>query len=395
MIRMNNLQDEGWDFSDLKYIQLPQSEAEKYRLEVGDILFNRTNSKELVGKCEVFREQGHWVFASYLIRVRLDETKALPDFVSTFLNTTAGRAQIDRVSRQIVGMSNVNAEELRALQIPVPSLAIQQELVTKIDIAREARKQKLAQAESILGTIDTYLLKKLKLSVPIEDDQQVFAVHLSQIKEGGRLDTYYHQPKFEQIVSNLSRSIKLDDLLTDIHYGASVSNDYTLSGIPFLRIKNLKPCEIDITDVVHLPEEMRNELGKAFVSSGDFLISRSGSIGIVAVVPPECNGFAFGSFMIRFAVVAEANKDYLAIWLNSLYARVLMRRDRIGAIQGNITIETIRNFPILLPDETVQKQIVAEVKRLREEARRLRWEAEEEWSSAKSQFEKKLLGVEV
>ncbi|MHB1155930.1 MAG: restriction endonuclease subunit S [Phycisphaerales bacterium] len=122
VLRMNNLQNEGWDLSDLKYVDLPSAEAETYRLESGDILFNRTNSKELVGKCEVFHEDGHWVFASYLIRVRMDPTQAEPHFVSAFLNTDAGRIQINRVSRQIVGMTNINAEELRDLQIPLPPL---------------------------------------------------------------------------------------------------------------------------------------------------------------------------------------------------------------------------------------------------------------------------------
>lgn len=106
MIRMNNLQRDGWDLTNLKYIELSEEAAELYRVNPGDILFNRTNSKELVGKCEVFHEPGDWVFASYLIRVVLDQSKAIPEFVSTFLNTQAGRIQIDRVSRQIIGMSN-------------------------------------------------------------------------------------------------------------------------------------------------------------------------------------------------------------------------------------------------------------------------------------------------
>lgn len=94
MIRMNNLQNDGWDFTDLKYIELSEEEAEPYLVNPGNILFNRTNSKELVGKCEVFREAGDWVFASYLIRVVLDQTKAIPEFVANFLNAKAGRIQI-------------------------------------------------------------------------------------------------------------------------------------------------------------------------------------------------------------------------------------------------------------------------------------------------------------
>ena len=56
MLRMNNLQADGWDLTDLKYIQLGEEDLERYQLQPGDLLFNRTNSKELVGKCEVFHE---------------------------------------------------------------------------------------------------------------------------------------------------------------------------------------------------------------------------------------------------------------------------------------------------------------------------------------------------
>ncbi len=140
ILRMNNLQDTGWDLRDLKYILLSARDLDTYRLRPGDILFNRTNSKELVGKCEVFREEGDWVFASYLIRVRMDEAKALPDFVSAFLNTQAGRAQIDRVSRQIIGMSNVNAEEIQNLLLPLPSLAVQRTRLVTQEVSPHLRE---------------------------------------------------------------------------------------------------------------------------------------------------------------------------------------------------------------------------------------------------------------
>ena len=67
VLRIPNLQADGWDLSDLNYLRLSPKEIAKYRLEKGDVLFNRTNgSRALVGKCEVFDFEGDWVFASYL-----------------------------------------------------------------------------------------------------------------------------------------------------------------------------------------------------------------------------------------------------------------------------------------------------------------------------------------
>ena len=70
VLRIPNLQLDGWALDDLKYLELSEKELANYRLERGDILLNRTNgSRELVGKCEVFDFDGDWAFASYLIRL--------------------------------------------------------------------------------------------------------------------------------------------------------------------------------------------------------------------------------------------------------------------------------------------------------------------------------------
>ena len=65
VIRMNNVVDGQFDLTNLKHLQLPRREIERLALKEGDILFNRTNSKELVGKCAVFHAEGEFVFASY------------------------------------------------------------------------------------------------------------------------------------------------------------------------------------------------------------------------------------------------------------------------------------------------------------------------------------------
>ncbi len=197
VLRMNNLQDSGWDLTDLKYIELPPNEAEAYRLRPGDILFNRTNSKELVGKCAVFCEEGHWVFASYLIRMVLDEREALPSFVASFLDARAGRAQIDRVSRQIIGMSNINAEEIRKLKVPLPSVDTQFALAETMKTAQETRRRKLAEADSLLASFDEYLLERLGLAPLAEEDRASFAVRLGQVK-GRRIDPSAYLPFYAE-----------------------------------------------------------------------------------------------------------------------------------------------------------------------------------------------------
>ncbi|MBL9070704.1 MAG: hypothetical protein JNM03_12040 [Sphingopyxis sp.] len=151
---MSNMQPDGWDLSELKYVELNDKERALWLLDKGDILFNRTNSKELVGKCEVFNEPGEWVFASYLMRLTVDRDLASPEFVSAYLSGPSGRAQIERESRQIIGMTNINAEEIRTLRIPLPKPAVQAALLAELDVARVARDTGLAAADASLSGLD-------------------------------------------------------------------------------------------------------------------------------------------------------------------------------------------------------------------------------------------------
>lgn len=162
VLRMNNIKDGELALTDIKHIELPQREADKLQLKKGDILFNRTNSKELVGKCAVFHEETPWVFASYLIRVRLDEQRACPDFVTFVLNGRIGRQQIDALSRQIIGQANINSEEIRSLRIPFPPLEVQRKLVERVTAARaQIARERAAAAklnQSIAAEVESLVL---------------------------------------------------------------------------------------------------------------------------------------------------------------------------------------------------------------------------------------------
>lgn len=193
IVRMNNLQDDDWDFSDRKWVSLSQEELNRYRLEPGDLLVNRTNSKELVGKAGVFREPGEWVFASYLIRMRVDEHGALPEYVALFLSTKAARLQIDRFSRQIIGMANINAAELSELLIPVPPLDVQADFVTRGDQERHKKRHRLARANELISGLGLEISNILALPTDVQDVGLTYGVRLAELL-GGKIDALSNRP---------------------------------------------------------------------------------------------------------------------------------------------------------------------------------------------------------
>ena len=149
VLRMNNIQNGEFNTSDLKYLALSKKELSSYRLNKGDLMFNRTNSKELVGKTAVFDMDGDYVFASYLIRVVLDSSKANVYYVNYLFGSKIVRDQIDLISRQILGQANINVDEMKAFLIPLPPLSVQEEIVLHISKIKTQVKSLRQQAEAL------------------------------------------------------------------------------------------------------------------------------------------------------------------------------------------------------------------------------------------------------
>lgn len=125
ILRMNNITYSGnWNFTDMKYIDLDAKESDKYLVYKGEVLFNRTNSKELVGKTAVYREEHPMAFAGYLVKLIPNE-KANSEFISAYLNSKFGKAILLSMAKNIVGMANINAEELKKIKIYLPPKELQ------------------------------------------------------------------------------------------------------------------------------------------------------------------------------------------------------------------------------------------------------------------------------
>lgn len=129
-LRMNNITYNGeLDLSDIKYIDVPEKELPKCTVKRGDVLFNRTNSKELVGKTCVYDRDQMMVLAGFVIRVRVNE-RALPEFLSTFLNTDFSKQMLLGMCKTAIGQANINAQEMQNIGIYIPPVDLQKEFVT-------------------------------------------------------------------------------------------------------------------------------------------------------------------------------------------------------------------------------------------------------------------------
>jgi type I restriction enzyme S subunit len=162
VLRMGNIQRGYMNYSNLKYIEMSGIELDRYRLVQGDILINRTNSLVLVGKAATFNGvDGDWIYASYLVRVEVDRTVVLPEFVTAVINSRIGRHYVMQTARRAIGMVNLNAKEMAKFPMPTPSLAEQQKVVDQLQIARPlAEEMRAAMVEPELEFLGRSILRR-------------------------------------------------------------------------------------------------------------------------------------------------------------------------------------------------------------------------------------------
>ncbi|MBF0135819.1 MAG: restriction endonuclease subunit S [Magnetococcales bacterium] len=156
VLRMGNITFEGaWDLSDLKYVDISEQEQPKYLAARNDILFNRTNSKELVGKTAVCDFDEPMAFAGYLIRARVND-RADPYYISGYLNSKHGKATLMGMCKNIVGMANINAQEMQDISIAHPPIDIQRDFRQVVEGVKKSKSLHLAgveQANILFGSL--------------------------------------------------------------------------------------------------------------------------------------------------------------------------------------------------------------------------------------------------
>ena len=150
VLRMGNLKNGNLDWADLVYTS-DQTEIDKYELIAGDVLFNRTNSPELVGKTSIYRGERKAIYAGYLIKIQcLDDLN--PEYLNYNLNSPEAKQYCYEVKSDGVSQSNINAQKLGEYPIQIPSLQEQNEIVRRVE-------QLFAYADKIEQQVNTALEK--------------------------------------------------------------------------------------------------------------------------------------------------------------------------------------------------------------------------------------------
>lgn len=228
-LRMNNIDYNGyWDFNDIKNIDVNDQDKEKYLIKRGDLIFNRTNSKELVGKAAVYNLDTEMVIAGYLIRIRANQENN-PWFIWGYLNSIIGKKVLFNMCRNIVGMANINAQELQNILILKPPKPLQDKFadtVARIQQAKNIYKSSLDDLNHLFGAIAQKAFKgeldvsKIHLDITKQKDANVTLKLtkdnlIQEIKSGNfKIDNFINKDQHYYDVRDMLFKMLEDDLIT-------------------------------------------------------------------------------------------------------------------------------------------------------------------------------------
>ena len=378
VLRMGNIQDGEIVFDKLVFSN-DLDDNKKLLLQYGDLLFNRTNSAELVGKTAIFRGQRNAIFAGYLILLRPIFINS--EYLNLLLNTPYARDYCNEVKTIGVQQCNINAEKISNLLVPIPSLFETVRIVEKVkNIALPIIKygelyQKLKQLNGELPII----LRKSILQEAIQGKL------VPQIAEEGTAQELFEQIRQEKLQlvkeGKLKKSALTDSIIfkgDDNKYYERINAQTVEIELPFeypnnwsvLRLKDI--CQL-------IDGEKRNgkgicldakylrgkssativEKGK-FVYAGDNIILVDGeNSGEVFTVPQD--GY-MGSTFKQLWLSSTMWKPYILAFI--LFYKEDLRNSKRGAAIPHLNKELFYNLPIGIPPYQEQQRIAERINEL-------------------------------
>ena len=341
VLRMGNITNWGTiDYSGLVYSSNDE-DIKQYSLKKNDLLFNRTNSSEWVGKTAVYKEERPAIYAGYLIRVR--PILISSDYLNYVMNSSYYRNWCYNVKTDAVNQSNINAQKLSQLMIPVPPLKEQERIIIEID--------------KWISLIDTIKNSKEKLQVIIKQAKSKIldlAIH-------GKL---VPQDPNEEPASELLKRINSKTEITcdNAHYtqlpkGWSVAHMQILcSLIDGNKQNDIERINLDV-------KYLRGERDPKTLTSGKFIPANS----LLILVDGENSGEAFrtpvegyqGSTFKRLIINENISTEYLLQVIN--LHRKILRENKVGSAIPHLNKKLFKAIEVPIPPYNEQKRIVEAV----------------------------------
>ena len=356
-----------------KYADISKDDYAHFALKQGDVLFNRTNSFEWVGRTGVYYPTSNneeRTFASYLVRFNPMPETILPEYLCAFLNSRHGVWDIKRRARQSINQTNVNPEEVKEIDIPLLRMDIQLKIQEYFKSANVLRLQsRLAYDEA-----NQHLNQLLGIDNFVLTDGTITEKKYTDFVSSTRLDAEYYQPKYDELI-NLVKShqsgygkLEMLFLIKDRNY---IPEDGCL--YKYIELSNIG-SDGSITGHTEALGEDLPSRARRIVRSGDLIVSSlEGSLNSCAIIPEKYDG-AICSTGFYVLTPKDINVETALVLFKSQLMQALKTRVCSGSIMAGMNTDEFANLIIPKIDQHTQHviaEIIQDCAQKREESIRL------------------------
>ena len=357
----------------------------QYLLRDGDLLFARSGNT--VGKCYLHdseRVNYPCFYAGYMIRFRFAE-KVLPKYVFAFAQTPYYREWVSAIQRS-AGQPNINAQEYRSLELPLPPLPEQRKIVAELDAAYAAKRAADEKATKLLASIDDMVLNELGIAkLPKPDtslSSRIFTVPAREVLNG-RLDPIAYQSMRRQFYKNVR-----EGTYETLRLGEVVDVDRrqtdSLDGFTYVGLEN-----INGEDGSYCLTSDKESISTAVLfQKGEILFPKLRPY-LNKVWLSDFDGAASTEFFPL--IPAGVSAEYLIVYLRLTQVAKVMTLLMTGNTLPRVQLEDVLSLPVPIPPRPVQERIASTASSIRAEARKLKADATAALDAAKRKIEKNLI----
>ena len=370
VLRMGNITRIGTiDFADLVYSS-NKDDISKYALLKDDLLFNRTNSSEWVGKTAIFKSDLPAIYAGYLIRVRC--ILVCPDYINFVLNSSYHRDWCNSVKTDAVNQSNINAQKLSKHLIPIPPYEEQLRIVAETKIWMNVIDKldcDVSEFEQVISKIKSKILDlAIHGKLVPQDPNDEPAIEL--LKRINPKFTPCDNAHYENMPSNWT-TILLGDLCFTIN-GLWKGKKPPFVNVGVIRNANFtKDCKLDYTNIAYLDVEVK-QYEKRKLQCGDIIVEKSGGsdnqpVGRTILFGRKDGDYSFSNFtsVLRIYDGYPAIPEFLNMFLQSIYQTGVTKRMQTQTTGiHNLIFDQFLAIPVLLPPIAEQSRIIKKVNEL-------------------------------
>lgn len=384
-LRMYNIEAGAIVWRDIKRMKVTPAEQLDYGLLEGDLLVNRVNSRELVGKAAVIPAgMESSVFESKNIRVRLDGAKALPKFINYQLFARGSRHFANN-AQQVVGMASISQGQLADFPIVLTDLDEQRRIVAEIDKQFSRLDEAVANLQRVKANLKRYKAAVLKAAVEgrlVETEASIARREGRDYETGEQLlrrvlvdrkANWAGKGKYVEPAMPAAGSLPalpdgwiwataeaVCDPVVDCH---NKTAPYVNSGIPLVRTTNIRDGQL-LTDGMRFVDQPTYEFWsrRCPPAPGDVLFTREAPMGEACIVPAGMTVCLGQRTMLMRPSPAITGRFLLAALMSPVIAD-LIDRVAVGSGVKHLRVGDVERLPIPLPPEAEQVRIVDELDR--------------------------------